>query len=54
MFTLEAHDNLARAKILQAAQSNKSHTLTFSFRIGDHVHLSTLYRRHEFKSSEGL
>ena len=52
--TVEAYDNLARAKISQAAQSNKSHTLTFPFRIGDHIHLSTLHRKHEFKNSGGL
>lgn len=34
---LEAQDNLIRAKILQSMQANKSHILTFPFRVGDHV-----------------
>ena len=49
--TLEAKDNLNRAKISQAIQSNKTRTLTFPFKIGDHVQLSTLHRRHKFKGS---
>lgn len=43
--THEAQDNLTWAKISQAVQTNKSHTLTFPFRVGEHIHLSTLYRR---------
>src|SRR5271168_5558279 len=49
--TLEAQDNLTRAKISQPAQANKSRTLTFPFRIGDRVRLSTKHRRHEFKAA---
>ena len=49
--TMEAQDNLLRAKISQAAQANKSRTLTFPFEIGGRVHLSTVNRRHEFKGS---
>ena len=49
--TLEAQDNLTKAKILQSAQANKSHTLTFPFRIGDRVQLSTKNQRIEFKSA---
>jgi hypothetical protein len=49
--TLEAQDSLTRAKISQSAQANKSRTLTFPFRIGDRVRLSTKHRRHEFKTA---
>ena len=42
--TLEAQDNLTRAKISQSAQTNKSRTLTFPFKVGDHVRLSTKHR----------
>ena len=49
--TLEAKDDLNWAKISQAIQSNKTQTLTFLFKIGDHVQLSTLHRRHKFKGS---
>ena len=48
---MEAQDNLLRAKISQAAQANKSHSLTFPFAIGGRVCLSTLNRRHEYKAS---
>jgi hypothetical protein len=48
---MEAQDNLLRAKISQAAQANKSHTLTFPFVIGGQVRLSTPHRRHEYKTS---
>ena len=46
---MEAQDNLLQAKISQAAQANKTHTLTFPFVIGGRAHLSTLHRRHEYK-----
>ena len=49
--TLEAQDNLSKAKISQAVQANKSRTLTFPFKVGDRVRLSTLHRRNEFKGS---
>jgi len=49
--SMEAQDNLLRAKISQPAQANKSRTLTFPFSIGGRVRLSTLNRRHEFKGS---
>jgi hypothetical protein len=48
---LEAQDNLTRAKISQSAQANKSCTLTFPFKAGDRVRLSTKHRRHEFKAT---
>ena len=48
---MEAQDNLLRAKISQAAQANKSRSLTFPFVIGGRVRLSTLNRRHEYKAS---
>ena len=49
--SMEAQDNLLRAKISQAAQANKSRTLTFPFAIGGRVRLSTMNRRQEFKGS---
>src|ERR1700678_4184478 len=49
--SLEAKDNLNRAKISQAIQSNKVRGLTFPFKVGDRVRLSTLHRRHEYKAS---
>ena len=48
--TLEACDNLARAKISQSAQANKTWTLTFFFRIGNRVQLSTKNRHHKFRT----
>ena len=47
---LEAQDNLLEAKISQACQANKSRTLTFPFKVGDRVILSTANRRREYKS----
>ena len=52
--TLEAQDNLTRAKISQSAQSNKSRSLTFPFKVGDRVRLSTFNRRNEFKTAGKL
>ena len=49
--TLEARDCLTRAKISQSVQSNKSRSLTFPFKVGDRVRLSTFHRRREFKSA---
>lgn len=40
----EAQDNLITAKVSQAFQSNKSRSLTFPFKVGDRVVLSTLHR----------
>src|SRR5271155_3622529 len=48
--TAEAQDNLLKAKISQSIQVNKKHALTFPFRVGDHALLTTLHRRHEYKS----
>ena len=48
--TKEAQDNLLRAKISQSFQANKSRMLTFPFKIGDRVRLSTFNRRHEYKT----
>lgn len=52
--TLEAQDNLNRAKISQSVQSNRFRKLTFPFKVGDRVRLSTLHRRHEFKKAGEL
>lgn len=49
--TMEAQDNLLRAKISQASLANKDRLLTFPFKIGSRVRLSTLNRRQEFKKS---
>jgi Chromo (CHRromatin Organisation MOdifier) domain len=51
LITKEAQDNLLRAKISQSFHANKSRSLTFPFRIGDRVRLSTFNRRREYKSS---
>jgi hypothetical protein len=48
----EAQDNLFTAKISQAFQSNKSRSLSFPFKIGDRVVLSTLHRRHELNAGD--
>ena len=47
---LEAQDNLLKAKLSQACQANKNHTLTFPFTVGSRVRLSTLHRRKEYKA----
>lgn len=52
--TLEAQDNLLKAKISQSVQANESHTLTFPFKISERVRLSTFNRRNEFKTSGEL
>ena len=49
--SMEAQDNLLRAKISQAAQANKTRTLTFPFAVGGRVHLTMLHRRHEYQGS---
>jgi Chromo (CHRromatin Organisation MOdifier) domain len=51
ILTMEAQDNLLRAKISQASQANKDRVLTFPFAIGSRVRLSTLNRRKEFKKT---
>ncbi len=48
----DAQDNLLHAKISQAAQANKSRTLTFPFRIGQRVRLCTKNRCREYKASD--
>ena len=51
--TLEAGDNLAKAKISQSVQANKSRstrTLTFPFRVSERIWLSTSNRRNEYKA----
>jgi hypothetical protein len=48
---MEAQDNLLRSKISQAAQANKSRTLTFPFSVGGRVRLMTLHRHHEYQGS---
>ena len=49
--SIEAQDNLLHAKISQAAQVNKSRTLTFPFSVGGRVHLTTLHHCHEYQGS---
>ena len=46
---MEAQDNLLCAKISQAVQANKFHTLTFPFSVGGRVQLSTLHCCHKFQ-----
>lgn len=46
---LEAHDNLLKAKIVQAEQANKGRAAEVVYKVGDRVRLSTLNRRNEFK-----
>ena len=48
----EAHNNLLKAKISQARQANKSQIGVFPFEVRQHVCLSTLYRRREYKSKD--
>src|SRR5271155_2321829 len=48
--TAEAQDNLLKAKISQSIQVNKRRQLTFPFRLGDRALLTTVHRRHEYKS----
>jgi transposase InsO family protein len=47
-----AQDNLLTAKVKQAFHANKERTLTFPFRVGDRVVLTTLHRRREYKSGD--
>ena len=47
-----AQDNLLAAKIKQAPHANKDRSLTFPFRVGDRVVLTTLHRRREYKSGD--
>jgi hypothetical protein len=49
--SMEAQDNLLRTKISQAAQANKTWTLTFPFAVGGRVRLTMLHRRHEYQGS---
>jgi reverse transcriptase-like protein/integrase-like protein/chromodomain-containing protein len=48
----EAQDNLLKAKISQARQSNKFRLGTFPFEVGQRVRLSTLHRRRAYKSKD--
>jgi hypothetical protein len=48
----EAKDNLLSSKVSQAFQANKSRSLSFPFKIGDKVVLSTLHRQREFKAGD--
>ncbi len=47
---MEAQDNILHAKVAQAAQANKSRTLTFPYTIGQRVRLSTRNCRREYKA----
>ena len=49
---LEAQDNLLEARISQAFQANKSQNLSFPFKVGDQVILSTVHQRREYKSGD--
>ncbi|CAA7265257.1 unnamed protein product [Cyclocybe aegerita] len=48
--TWEAQDNLLKAKISQSFFTNKSRDLTFPFKVGDRVVLSTLHHWREYKA----
>ena len=54
VITMEAQDNLLCAKISQVMQANKFHGLTFPFKVGGRVRLSTLHQRHEYKKASEL
>ena len=54
VITMEAQDNLLWAKISQVMQVNKSHRLTFPFKVGEQAQLSTLHQRHEYKKAGKL
>ena len=46
----EAQDILLKAKLSQAVQANKHHTLAFPFTVGSCVRLSTWHRQKEYKA----
>jgi Chromo (CHRromatin Organisation MOdifier) domain len=48
----EAQDNLLTSKISQAFQANKTRSLTFPFKVGQRIVLSTLHRRREIKAGD--
>jgi hypothetical protein len=48
----DAQDNLISAKVSQAFQANKSRSMSFPFKIGDRVVLSTVHRRREIKARD--
>jgi hypothetical protein len=48
----DGQDNLISAKVSQAYQANKGRSLTFPFKIGDRVVLSTLHCRREFRAGD--
>ena len=48
----EAQDCLVKAKVSQAKQANKHRTLSFPFRVGQRIRLSTLHRRRHYKSRD--
>ena len=50
--TYMAQDNLISAKVSQAFQANKSHSVIFPFKIGDCVVLSMLHCHHEFRAND--
>ena len=49
---MEAQDHLIEAKTSQASAANAHHDLSFPFAVGDWVMLSTMHRRHEYKSTD--
>lgn len=48
----EAQDNMIKAKLSQAFQANKNRLQEFPFKVGQHVRLSTLHRRRDYKSKD--
>ena len=50
--TMEAKDNLFRAKTDQAISANLHHADDFLFKVGGRVMLSTLHHCHEYKSKD--
>lgn len=51
-FVYEAQDNLMSAKVSQALQANKCHSLIFPFRVGEHIVLSTAHCQHKFRARD--
>ena len=49
---MEAQDHFIKAKTSQAGMANAHRDLLFLFTVGDQVMLSTMHRRHEYKSTD--
>ena len=52
MVEMEAHDALLNMKTTQASMANMHHNLSFLFKVGSRVLLSTFHHRKEYKSDE--